>query len=211
MMGMIRGRLLSLLPFLPFCPCFSTCCLLYTAMPSVFCCSTKNQFQVSAPAQSGLILVEDLITSRRPYASKGLHLSFKDRVSMAVGLFSQVLPEEGCASSREDNISLLTDAVGGDGAADEKGDLDGSTGDDEEVQEARALKRQCQWRKWSEDVIPNLLQPYMSLLCETEGLQNINTKQQVNGCAGCSGRRLLEEICVYFESKRIRGYFDLIC
>jgi len=180
-------------------------------MPSVFRRSTKNQSRAPAPAQSGLIPVEDLITSRRPYASKGLRLSFEGRVSTAVGLFSQVLPEEGRAASREDNISSLTDAVGGDAVADEKGDLDGSTGDDDEVREARALKRQRQWRKWSEDVIPGLLQPYMSLLRETEGLRNINMKRQVNGCAGCSGGRLLEVTCVYFESKRFRGHFDLIC
>lgn len=43
----------------------------------------------------------------------------------------------------------------------------------------------------------------MSLLCEIEGLRDINAKRQVNGCAGCSRGHLLEVICVYFESKRV--------
>lgn len=75
----------------------------------------------------------------------------------------------------------------------------------------RAAKRQRQWRKWSEDVIPGLLQPYMSLLRETEGLRDINTRRQANGCAGCSSGRLLEVTCVYFESKIIWINIDLIC
>jgi hypothetical protein len=175
-------------------------------MPSVFRRSSKIQSQAPAPAQSGLIPVEDLIPSRRPYASKNLRLSFEGRVSTAGGLFSQVLPEEGYIASRDHDISPLTDVVGADGVADEEGDLDRSTADDDKAREARALKRQRQWRKWSEDVIPGLLQPYMSLLRETEGLRDINTKRQVDGCAGCSRGRLLEVTCVYFESKGIRIY-----
>jgi len=180
-------------------------------MPSVFRRSSKIRSQVPAPAQSGLIPVEDLISSRRPYASKNLRLSFEGRVSTAAGLFSQVLPEEGFISSRDDDISPVTVAVGGDGVADEEGDLDGSTADDNEAREVRAAKRQHQWRKWSEDVIPGLLQPYMSLLRETEGLRDINTRRQANGCAGCSSGRLLEVTCVYFESKIIWINIDLIC
>lgn len=102
-------------------------------MPSVFRRSSKIRSQVPAPAQSGLIPVEDLISSRRPYASKNLRLSFEGRVSTAAGLFSQVLPEEGYISSRDDDISPVTVAVGGDGVADEEGDLDGSTADDNEA------------------------------------------------------------------------------
>lgn len=101
-------------------------------MPSVFRRSAKNRSQAPAPAQSGLILVEVLIPLHCPYAPKNLCLSFEGWVSMPAGLFSQVLPEGGAASSK-DNLSPLSDAVGGVDVADEKGDLDGSTADDDEV------------------------------------------------------------------------------
>jgi len=84
-------------------------------------------------------------------------------------------------------------------------DMGGSDDDiaDEAAREARAAKRQKQWRKWSKDVIPALLQPYMTLLRETEGLRDINSKRQVDACVGCSEGQLLNVTCVYFESRLI--------
>ena len=64
-------------------------------------------------------------------------------------------------------------------------------------------KKQQQWRKWSEDVIPALLQPYMALLHETQSLQNIKSKWYVDSCAGCVKGCLLDVTCVYFESMPI--------
>jgi len=68
------------------------------------------------------------------------------------------------------------------------------------AREARAEKKQWQWRKWSKDVISALLQPYMALLHETQGLQDVDSKQHVNSCTGCSRGRLFNVTCVYFES-----------
>ncbi|KIM39165.1 hypothetical protein M413DRAFT_75239, partial [Hebeloma cylindrosporum] len=81
-------------------------------------------------------------------------------------------------------------------------DTDGPDDDvvEELAREVRAVKKQKQWRKWSEDVIPALLQPYMTLLRETEGLRNINSKRQADGCDGCSEGRLLNVTCVYFDN-----------
>ena len=55
----------------------------------------------------------------------------------------------------------------------------------------------------AKDVIPALLQPYMTLLCETEGLRDINSRWQLDGCVGCSDGWLLNVTCVYFESMLI--------
>jgi len=163
---------------------------------------------VPAIHQSGLIPAEDLIPSRHPYGSKNIRLSFEGRVSTSVGLFSQVLPDSGHTAPSGDNISSPTAMVGGDGDKGETGDSDGRTADDNVTKEARALKRQRQWRKWSADIIPALLQPYMSLLRETEGLRDINTKRQGDSCPGCSDGRLLEVTCVYFDSRSFLIYFD---
>ena len=43
----------------------------------------------------------------------------------------------------------------------------------------------------------------MTLLHETEGLRDINSKWQVDECVGCSDGWLLNVTCVYFESRLI--------
>jgi hypothetical protein len=100
-------------------------------------------------------------------------------------------------SAAEEGDVLLSTALVGDGSV-----VDESVAD-VLAREERAAKRQRQWRKWSEDVTPALLQPYMALLRETEGFRHINLKRQADSCNGCSGGRLLDVTCVYFESRLI--------
>ena len=191
------GRILCFLSSPPTCP---PCSLLkcyppHFAMPSVFRRSSKNP-QVQALAPVGLIPEREIIPLRRPYGSKNLRLSFEGRVSTSVGLFSQVLPDEASTAVGEEDVLTPTAVVEGEGAVDE-------SPADVLAREKRTIKQQRQWRKWSEDIIPALLQPYMALLRETEGLRHINSKRQADGCAGCSSGRLLDVTCVYFESRLI--------
>lgn len=44
---------------------------------------------------------------------------------------------------------------------------------DEEEATCQTGKKQRQWRKWSEQVIPMLLEPYLELLRESEGLRDL--------------------------------------
>lgn len=164
-------------------------------MPSVFRRSKKVNPEVLAPVHSGLIPEEEIVLLRRPYGSKNLRLSFEGRVSTPVGLFSQVLP------TAEGGHMLPPPAVvESQGVGNEMDALDSGNAADVLAGEKRAAKRQRQWRKWSEDIIPALLQPYMALLSETKGLRYINSKRQGDSCDGCSGGRLLDVTCVYFES-----------
>jgi hypothetical protein len=176
-------------------------------MPSVFRRPKKDNPQLLAPAQSGLIPESDIVSSRRPYGSRNLRLSFEGRVSTSVGLFSQVLAEEDSlvpADEEEDELPP-TAVVGGDFVVDE-------SVADVLAREKLAAKKQRQWRKWSEDVIPALLQPYMALLRETEGLRHINLKRQADdSCDGCSSGRLLNVTCVYFESRLIFYFYLYFC
>jgi hypothetical protein len=168
-------------------------------MPSAFRRQKKNPEQVEASTLSGLVPQAEVIPARRPYASKSLRLSLEGRVSTRGGLFAQVLTGEASTDVRMDGISPPTVMVADEGLVDETDKLD----DDEAdvlAREARAAKKQRQWRKWSEDVIPALLQPYMALLRETQGLRDVNSKRHVNSCAGCVKGRLLDVTCVYFES-----------
>ena len=171
-------------------------------MPSAFRRPKKNPEQIEAPILSGLIPQAEIIPVRRPYASKSLRLSLEGRVSTREGLFAQVLAGEVPTDVRMDDISPPTVMVADEGLMDEADKLDDNAAD-VLAREARAAKKQRQWRKWSEDVIPALLQPYLALLRETEGLRDVNSKRYVNSCAGCVKGRLLDVTCVYFESMQI--------
>lgn len=71
--------------------------------------------------------------------------------------------------------------------------------DEEDEVDPDANKKQLQWRRWSEEVIPSMIEPYMDLLLETGGLQDLDRVRHLQGCGGCSSGRLLEVSCVYFE------------
>ncbi|KDR65487.1 hypothetical protein GALMADRAFT_42870, partial [Galerina marginata CBS 339.88] len=60
-------------------------------------------------------------------------------------------------------------------------------------------KKQRQWRRWSEDIIPALLKPYLSLLHESSGLRNMEEFRKPKGCTGCDDGRLIEVSCIFFE------------
>jgi hypothetical protein len=72
------------------------------------------------------------------------------------------------------------------------------------VEPSAALsKKTKQWKKWDEEIIPMLIEPYLRLLRETQSLHNLTTLQQNEAspaCDGCSGGRSLRVSCVYFES-----------
>jgi hypothetical protein len=202
---MFGSRFIAVLSSLVPSPRCVTCPLIPSLvpciMPSVFR-RRKSGSHVHGQANSGLIPEDEIIPVRRPYGSKNLRLSFEGRVSTSVGMFTQVLAEEEPSAGGND-VSSPTAIVMGKVA---EANVDGSEEDLTDVlaREKRAVKRQQQWRKWSEDVIPALLHPYMALLRETQGLQNIDSKRQPSdSCAGCSGGRLLAVTCVYFQSRMI--------
>jgi hypothetical protein len=63
-------------------------------------------------------------------------------------------------------------------------------------------KKRRQWSKWVEEVIPMLVEPYLSLLSDTRSLRYEPSATSIirrpGNCEHAS--RLLKVICVYFES-----------
>jgi hypothetical protein len=72
-------------------------------------------------------------------------------------------------------------------------------------------KKVNQWRRWSEDIIPSLLVPYLSYMQETSMLRYANIVRQPHGdavaCrAGC-GTRNIKVVCVLFDSVLFSFFF----
>jgi hypothetical protein len=179
------------------------------AMPRLL----KKYSQCSSPPpieEPGLVAVADLPSSRRPYGSKNLVVGVEGRISTQAGVFAQILGPDlnmqailrhtGEAGGGEDS-SEGEDSLGGEGdiAADDGEELEGGVQDEGEARK-RAGKKERQWRNWSEVMIPAMLEPYMELLRESESLRSLGGARNHKGCQGCEGGRLLEVVCVYFES-----------
>ena len=71
---------------------------------------------------------------------------------------------------------------------------------DLEKRTRQRLKKKRQWKKWYEDIIPTLVQPYLRLLRETQNLRN-HPHTPTYSCACGTPARSLVVICVYFERR----------
>ena len=62
------------------------------------------------------------------------------------------------------------------------------------------FKREQQWQRWN-NIIPEMLEPYVSLLRETSSLRNMSSAHNRKLCTGCANYKSSEVLCVYFDSK----------
>lgn len=68
-----------------------------------------------------------------------------------------------------------------------------------EIQEDQRHKRQTQWRRWMDEVIPSLLCPHLSLLRKLASLRSISQSDSFNCMCGKASARHLKVVCVHFE------------
>ncbi|KDR80500.1 hypothetical protein GALMADRAFT_62166 [Galerina marginata CBS 339.88] len=138
----------------------------------------------SSPPPPNLVPFDELPQSRRPYGSKQAVIGHQGLVYTPSGVYAHIAEPFLTTESTEK-------------VDDETNDLPDH--DNSEVDEQRIAKKQRQWRKWSEDIIPALLKPYLTLLSETAGLRDMSQVDDIQGCTGCARGRLLYVSCIYFQ------------
>jgi len=156
------------------------------------------------PLVPDLVLVDEITSTRWPYGSSGVFLGVQGQVATPGGVFSQVMPGSSHPFHQDKNeevgeVVMFEDCEDNLGSEDED-DL-GSEDEKEEEGVRQVGKKVQQWRKWSEDIIPALLEPYLELLRESESLRDVSGARNIEGCKVCQGKQQLEVVCVYFESK----------
>ena len=67
-------------------------------------------------------------------------------------------------------------------------------------QERLRLKKRRQWVRWTQEVIPSLLQPHLRLLHKSNSLCNVSRLSTYQCTCGGSSSRSLTVVCVFFES-----------
>lgn len=147
----------------------------------------------------GLRLLPDLPHIRRPYGTQDAEL--------VVGPVGRVYGPSGVFGQVPGEINLAPVHIEGD-------DIPEDMGPDEEeaedvVDNESTLKAKRLWQRWSEEVIPQLLEPYFDLLRETKNLRVMDKVRSRAGCRGCTNGRLIEISCVFFESTSSRSWLCL--
>jgi hypothetical protein len=65
--------------------------------------------------------------------------------------------------------------------------------------EQQQRKRQKQWRRWTDEVIPSLLRPHLRLVRKSKSLRSLPRLATSQCTCGSSSLRRLKIICVFFE------------
>lgn len=60
-------------------------------------------------------------------------------------------------------------------------------------------KKQKQFQRWENEVLPSLMEPYVKLLHEMDSLRNMAQVRSRRQCTGCGSGRLLNVACIFFE------------
>lgn len=144
----------------------------------------------------GLVMpIKDIPMPRRPYGMRYILTSAEGQILTPQGLLAQVPHTQAIPQSvptENDIIYSLLDDNDDDDDDDVKDMLDNETENN---------KKKRQWRRWSEEIIPSLIEPYVDLLWKTDGLRDMDKVKGVSQCQQCNGSRQLEITCVFFERK----------
>ena len=152
----------------------------------------------------------DSNVSRRPYGLPGIQILPRQDLTTPLGSFVQIAMPTGAdlhdaaaaaAAAAEDNLS---ESSGDD--SEDSGDVSASDvlqplvfPAEHSTPNKRLDKKLALWRNWALKIIPELLDPYLGLLRESENLKNIDRRLPLCSCNGTGHK--MNVIAVFFESE----------
>jgi hypothetical protein len=168
--------------------------------------SAKAAEDNAATSSSNLVNVDSLPAERRPYASQDIHVERERLLYAPGGPFTQPINPTNPRSS-----TVQADGTSVNAESDYHGlvntihvtnpvvtDVSG-------VERLRSQRRQAEsYRKWTDDIIPSLVVPYLTLLKRTVSLQrqpNPEWAAEVPSCGHGHPRRQIKVTCVYLDSE----------
>ena len=150
--------------------------------------NNKSARSSQSPTKPDLVAVHDAPPRHQPYGTNEMAHGPEGLLYAPGGPFTQpVDPCSGLSDQDQDNIS-------GTPANDNT-----CVSETDHVQS----KKEKQWIKWEEEIIPMLLRPYICLLHETESLRNLSTlwRSSHHSTCACDKPCLLKVACIFFQSK----------
>lgn len=175
---------------------------------------SRSVSPLKSAATSHLLLPSDIPQPRRPRHSRNMFLPGPQVLITVPGeeYTQQASPSRG-RMPRSGGVSLAstsTDpshfaAADADFGPDLMHDIFvDNTHSDELRRQRQRLKKQKQWSRWTDQVIPSLVHPYLHLLKISESMRSTPPSENIP-CNCRSGVRHLKIVCVYLESKSIVG------
>jgi len=153
----------------------------------------------------------DSNVSRRPYGLPGIQILPRLDLTTPLGSFVQIAMPTGAdlhdaaAAAAEDNLS---ESSGGD--SEDSGDVSATDvlqplvfPAEQTSPKKRLDKKLTLWRNWALKLIPELLDPYLGLLRESENLKYIDRRLPQCSCDGTGHK--MNVIAVFFESELLFG------
>ena len=153
----------------------------------------------------------DSNVSRHPYGLPGIQILPRLDLTTPLGSFVQIAMPTGAdlhdaaAAAAEDNLS---ESSGGD--SEDSGDVSATDvlqplvfPAEQTSPKKRLDKKLTLWRNWALKLIPELLDPYLGLLRESENLKYIDRRLPQCSCDGTGHK--MNVIAVFFESELLFG------
>lgn len=157
--------------------------------------SAASSSPVRTPQTPGVFIPsQDYEQSRRPYGLSDLIQALPGQLFTPEGLFVQPTTATSTPIAVDDSSEDSSDS---------EEDIEGDNREGVNAGSAYAKqqqKKERQWRKWSEETIPAMLEPYLELLRVTDSLRDLDHVRSKQGCTGCPGNRIIEVSCIYFDS-----------
>ncbi|KDR74540.1 hypothetical protein GALMADRAFT_141567 [Galerina marginata CBS 339.88] len=171
------------------------------------------------PPQPGDLVHDSIwVGPRRPHGLLGSGFGLEGRIFGPGGAFHQIptvpagVDALDVPDGDEDEVGGSGDEAEGIDAGDEDKGVDvGPVGADadeakgpvqnnkKEQDPVQTRKRQKQWTKWSEVIIPKMLGPYVTLLRETKSLRDMTVAKSRVLCKRCIHGGSLEVSTIYFD------------
>lgn len=150
-------------------------------------------------ASTGLVNASDLQQGRRAYRTSHLPNTLPGaRVVTGAGVFSQVMDLDAQYGTVED-YNPFEEGEFEQPDMNVEGDII-EPGLMEVEARQKAKKKENQWKAWSTQVIPKLLEPYVSLLQQTQSLRDMSEVRNQDACKGCHHGKLKDVVLIFFDS-----------
>jgi hypothetical protein len=171
--------------------------------PNKSCSPSKNlspsKQQSSTDASTNLVDIASLPPLRRPFNSRDLVIEQEKLLYAPGGPYTQPIDPAAPrpSTSRVDSTYH--------GLADTIYVTNPILSQDQSIEKDRSRRQQKEaYRKWTEDVIPSLLVPYLTLLQQTNGLQQRHNPEPAGVTPSCRHKhpsRKIDITCVYLDSE----------
>jgi hypothetical protein len=167
---------------------------------------SPSKQQSSADASTDLVNIASLPPKRRPYDSHDLLVEPEKLLYAPGGPYTQPIDPATLHPSTSRVDSTYQGSVG------KIHVTNPVLLQDQSIETERSRRQQKEaYKKWTEDIIPSLVVPYLTLLQQTNGLQRRHSTESAAVIPSCPHQhpsRKIDVTCVYLDSEIVAAFVN---